>query len=177
MENLEWLRERMQDHNLRSAPMGRSEGVLRFPSASRSAGTKAGDAALELVYRAAEVVRDIEDRASENEKYAKTIAEKAVEKLQFAERRIQELETERRTAERFLKEAAEKIRAIEEDLKLERTRVAAAETQLHHIELRASEAEALAKESETALARIEEAIRTQLLRQRHSGLERSTAVA
>ena len=47
---------------------------LAFPSAPRIAFRSDGGAAPDLVYQAAEAVRDIEDRAYETEQHARTIA-------------------------------------------------------------------------------------------------------
>jgi hypothetical protein len=60
-------------------------------------------------------------------------------------------------------------------LNAERSRLRAAEDQFRRLEARASAAEARARESENMVARVEEAIRTQLLRQSDS--EITTAAA
>ena len=173
MDNLDWLREHMRDHISKSAPIEPADGVLRFPSAA----TRNGEAALELVYQAAQVVRGIEDRANETENRARSLAEKAAEKLQAAEYRIQELEAEQRAAEACISEAQAKIRDAGEALKAERSRVTAVEDRLSKLEWRARTAEAHAKESEAALVRIVDAIQTQLLEQRRADSHNSAAAA
>lgn len=177
MDDLAWLRENLRNNISRSAPIARSERVLRFPNTVRSAVTKDGEAALDLVYQVAEVIRGIEVRANETEKDARDLAERAIEKLQLAEKRIQELEADRRADEACINEARAKIQEAGEALRLERLRVEAAETQLCQLELRARSAEARADESENALARIEVAIRSQILGQRRSTSNKSTAAA
>jgi hypothetical protein len=57
-----------------------TERVLNFPSST----ARDGNTAVDLVYQAANLVRDLENRANENAKYAQSLAEKAVEKLQQA---------------------------------------------------------------------------------------------
>ena len=176
MDNLEWLREHMRNHISGSAPMEATKGVLRFRGAPAPA-TRDSGATLDLVYQAAEMVKGIEDRANEIGTYARSIAERASEKLQLAEKRIQELEAERRAADACISEARARIEDAEEALRLERSRVKAAEDQLGQLESRARAAELRADESENALTRIEDAIRTQLLRQGRAGSKKSAAAA
>ncbi len=106
-----------------------TEVGLVFPSAPRTAFTSDGGAALDLVYQAAEAVRDIEDRAYETEQHARALAERAVEKLRVAEECIRYLEAEQRAAQA-------RIQMAGEALKLERSRVAAAENKLRQLEVR-----------------------------------------
>jgi chromosome segregation ATPase len=161
MDNLAWLRERTPD----LAPFERSKRVVRVSNPPQTAGGRDGESALSLVQQAAEVIRGIEDRASEAEKYARGVAEKAVARLQIAEERIRELEVQRGADAACINDARIKIQEAAELLRRERARVEAAENQLHKLEIRAQTAEAHAEECESALARIESAIRTQLLRQ------------
>jgi hypothetical protein len=119
----------MQNH-ISEALIDPIEAGLAFLSVRRTVFTGDGGAALDLVYQAAEVVRDIEDRAYETEQHARTIAERAVEKLRVAEECIRYLEAEQRAAQA-------RIQMAGEALKLERSRVAAAETKLRQLEVRA----------------------------------------
>jgi chromosome segregation ATPase len=135
--------------------------VLSFPSSTAID----GNAAVDLVYQAADLFRDLENRANENAKYAQTLAEKAVEKLQQAGERIQELEAERETTRGHIDEANVMVREAAEALKLERSRVKAAEEQLRQLEVRVRNAEARAEKSGNALTQVEHAIRTRLLGQ------------
>jgi len=136
-----------------------TERVLSFPSST----ARDGNAAVDLVYQAANLVRDLENRANENAKYAQNLAERAVEKLQLAGERIQELEAERETTQGHINEANVMVREAAEALRLERSRVKAAEERLRQLEVRVRNAEARAKKSENALAQVEQAIRTHLL--------------
>jgi DNA repair ATPase RecN len=175
MDNLQRLRTRLE----RQFPIVRhsedTASTSPVPVARRLATSGDGGKALDLVYHAAEVLRGIEERASETERRAKNIAEKAIERLEFAEKRIAELETEKAATEASVTEACAKIHQTEDALSLERSRLQAAEDRMAQIELRAKGAEKRAQESETALIRIEEAIRTQLLEGRTVPTGRATA--
>src|SRR5271170_5503462 len=171
MDNLAWLREHMQNHVSRSGPTERTDGLLRFPSVPRSPTTREGEAAIDLVNQAAEVVKSMEDRAQETS----NIAQKAVEQLELAEKRIQELEAEQQAAQACISDSRIKIQEVGEALRQERSRVEAAENHIHQLETRAIAAEARAKENESALARVEDAIRTQILGQAGSTSKNSSA--
>ncbi len=177
MEDLDWLQKHMRDHLSKSARNERGDRVLRFPGAPPSAAARDGRTALSLVYQAAEVVRSIEDRANEVESRARSLAEEAIEQLRLAEQRIEELETKQRAAETCIDEANVRLQEADEALKIERSRVKAAEDQLPRLEMRARAAEARAIECENALSRIEDAIRTQLLRQGRPAANRPAAAA
>ncbi len=178
MDNLESFREHMENFISNPSKIEPLDRVLQFPSAPAAAAvTRDGKGALDLVNQAAEVVKRIEDRANETERHARSIAERAIDKLQFAEQRIRELEAERAAAEVCINEARVMIREVAEALTTERARAKAAEDQLRHLELRASVAEAHAKESENTVIRLEAAIRTQLLGQSHLASEKPAAAA
>jgi len=170
MGDLAWLRQHMRNHVANSDPNEPTEGLLRFPNAPESSATTEGEAALGLVYQAAEVFKSIEDSANET----KNIAERALEQLELATRHIQELEARQRVAEARIKEASIEMQEVAGALKLETQRADAAENQLQEFESRAITAEARAKQSEKALASIEDAIRTQLLGQRRPPVQNST---
>jgi chromosome segregation ATPase len=144
-----WLRQHQRAHTDNAASTEQGDKVLRFPDASARLPEERGQAALELIYRAAEAVRGVEDRA-------RSIAEDAVGKLQQANDRIQGLEAERRAAEVRIQEA-------EEALKRAAARIAVAEDRLIQAERLAKAADARASEAEKALMRIEDAVRTRLL--------------
>jgi chromosome segregation ATPase len=147
-----WLRQHPRAHTDHAGPIDQTEKVLRFPDTPARSPEDRGQAALELVYRAADAIRGMEDRAQ-------SIAEDAVEKLQLASNRIQALEAERRAAEARIHEA-------EETLKRAASRIAVAEERLAQAERIARAAETRASEAEKALIRIEDAVRTRLLGQR-----------
>jgi hypothetical protein len=113
----------------------------------------------------------MEDRAHETS----NIAQKAVGQLGLAEKRIQELEAEQQAAQTCINDSQTKIRVVGEALRQERLRVEAAENHIHQLEARAAAAEARAKENEGALARVEDAIRTQILGQVGSTSKNSIA--
>jgi hypothetical protein len=163
MDNFERLRTRLERQLSSTTPAAAAENVRSLPSLNKLASSSEGEKALDLIYRAAEVLRSVEDHANDTERRAKGIAEKAIEKLELAERRIIELEMEKKAAEECIAEANARIREAEDSLLIERSRVKSAEDQTAHIESRAKVAEARAREGEIALMRIEEAIRTQLL--------------
>jgi hypothetical protein len=97
--------------------------------------------------------------------------------LQAAEKRIQELVAERGIFEARVNEATVLLREAADAINTERARVKTAEHQLHLLELRVSAAETLAEESKSALARVEHAVRTQLLGEARSVPEISAIAA
>jgi chromosome segregation ATPase len=132
------------------------EGVLRFRNSVAVGATRDGCTAIDLVSQAAEVIKNIEDRAS---------AEQDVmcQKLELAQKRIEELEADLRSAQRCISEARSKLRESDETSRIDRSRLEVAEKKMCELEMRARTAESHAKDNSTTLARIEEAIRTQIL--------------
>ena len=129
-----------------------------------------GTAVLYLVYRAAEALTAAEDRATDFEARAETLARRTIEELELAEERLQAVDAERQAMEEGLREANSRVQECEIALKNSESRTAVAEAKLTAAERRALEAELRANAARAALVRIEEAIRTHLLRadQRHS---------
>ena len=141
-----------------------TEGLLRFPNSPAFATARDDKATtVDLVYQAANLVRDLENRADENERYAQAIAEKAVGKLSAAAERIRKLEAEQRAAQDKIDKAHVMFRETAEAIKLEQSRARAAEEQVRQLELRVRNAEVRASEGENAIAQVEDAIRTHLL--------------
>ena len=136
-----WLRECIQvsDHDEESE---RDENVLAFPRNKTEPVGNDGQSAIDLVYKAAEVVGNLQDHARQIETRAQTLCRSALENLRLAERRTG---------------------AAENALNLAESRVASAEAKLSAAELRAKKAEARARELDQALALIEDAIRSKLL--------------
>jgi hypothetical protein len=134
------------------------EEAVRLGSATATVPPKA-HGALELVYQAAEVISRIEDRANETEK---TLSQN----LELAQKRIAELEADLHSSERRLTEMQLKLKESEEISRTDRSRLEVAEKRICELEMRARTAEALAKNNSHTLARIEEAIRTQILEKR-----------
>ena len=104
-----------------------TEEVSSFLSPLASAASGRSGAPLDLIYQAADVVRDVEEHAIETQKYALIVAKK----LEIAERRIQALEAKQRAAQAYIDEAHVKIQQERAALKLERSRVEAAKNRLH----------------------------------------------
>ena len=137
-----WLRDCIQ---VTHCDEGSDEGenVLNFPRGRADPPRNDGQAALDLVYQAAEVVGNLQDHARQMENRAEALCRSAAEKLRLAERRT---------------EAAEKA------LYQAESRISSAEAKLSAAEMRAKNAETKARELDQALTRIEEAIRSRLLR-------------
>lgn len=122
-----------------SASMRMNEKVLRL---SRPSQHDTGAKALDLVYQAADVFRDIEERAQEFRARAEAAEQAQRELIVNAERRLQDVLT-----------------ALEEA----NSRLATQQDQLIAVEFRAQSAEAEALEAKQSLALVEEAIRRRLL--------------
>ncbi|WP_065754176.1 hypothetical protein [Bradyrhizobium paxllaeri] len=153
------------------ASVGGDEDALRFPS---PVAPDEGATALDLVYQAANVFRDMEKHARETEARAQSICASALEGLRLAEMRAEAAERAQRelivTAERKLQQAC---RALEQA----RSCIEAQKDKLTALELRAEVAEADARQAKEALALVEEAIRKRLLCANPDAGVRLTAVA
>lgn len=147
MANPEWSQRQRRSH----AYAGPAGDRVSEPE------SKPGEGALELVNRAAEAIRALEDHAREHER---------------TEQQVQSLQHERRAAETRIAELHHQVRALEEALRAERARVAAAESELDR---RTRIAEARVAEFEHAVRRIEEAIRTKILKEAPHGPRRAIA--
>lgn len=142
------------------ASVSNGANVLSFRRPSVS---DRGVTALELVYQAADVFRDIEEHARETEERAQSLCNSAIAKVRRAEMRAEASElahlTTRMEAEGKLSDAS---RALEQA----QSRLDAKEDQLIAMEFRVQAAEAEAREAKQALALVEGAIRRQLLCER-----------
>lgn len=165
MDNLAWLRTHMRNH-LSEAPGGRQTNS-NAANASRAPTTphKDGRTALDLVEQAAALFRKIEDQAQEFETRTRALAEGAVQKLQLAEDTIQALRDDKAAADARIAQLRAELQELGDALTRERARVEAAENRLPQLEMRATTAEATIEEYENTLSRIEEAIRTKILRE------------
>jgi hypothetical protein len=161
MGNLDRLYDEPSEYaSFEPHPIRPNERVVRHPNATPTPDVKAGNGAvLDLVFQAAELIKGIENQATEAEKAS-------YQQLQLKQRRIEELETELRTAQVLISEARTKVKEVDEVARAERARLETAERRMCELEMRARTAEAQAKENATAVFRIEEAIRTQLLAKR-----------
>ena len=117
--------------------------------------------ALDLVYQAAELFNDIEQRAYETEARSKAMCEAAAEKLRLAEARANSAEQSRRE---IITEVEAKLQAASRALMQAEVQISVAEDKATAAELRAQLAEAKAREALEALALVEGAIQRQLLR-------------
>ena len=179
----DWLQEHMRDHIANSSALESPENVLSFRCPPNSE-TDPGAAALNLVYQAAEHIRDVDDCPAERQDRAETLAKQAIEKVERAEARVRSAESGRRAAEaeikefsyRVEKELSVKLQKVEEAMEQTASRIAATEAQLSTAEQRARTADMRADEAENTLKRIEEAIRIQIL-EKMPGNARRTAIA
>ena len=135
-----WLRDCIQVTDQNESDEG--ENVLNFPRGRIDPPRNDGQSALDMVYRAAEVVGSLQDHARQMETRAHALCRDALEKLRLAERRLKSAESQLCQAE---------------------SHIVSAEAKLSAAELRAKNAETKARELDQALTHIEEAIRTRLL--------------
>ena len=101
----------MTQHIANSRVIEATENVLDFRSSSSSPKNQ-GAAALALVYQAADLIGDIDHRATERHAHAETLADQAIEKLKIAEDRIHFAESARHTAEAELKEYKDRVEKL-----------------------------------------------------------------
>jgi L-lactate utilization protein LutB len=139
------------------------ENVSSFVRRSESNST-----ALDLVYQAAELFNDIEQRAYDTEARSKAICETAAEKIRLAEARANSAEQSRRE---MITEVEAKLQAASRALMQAGVQISAAEDKATAAEVRVQLAEAKAREAVEALALVEGAIRKQLLRKDSSSSE------
>ena len=166
----DWLQEHMRDYIANSSALESPENVLSFRCPPNSE-TDPGAAALNLVYQAAEHIRDVDDCPAERQDRAETLAKQAIEMLEIAEARVRSAESARLAAEAEIKEFSDrvekelsiKLQEVEEAMEQTASRIAATEAQLSTAEQRARTADMRADEAENTLKRIEEAIRIQIL--------------
>ena len=178
-----WLREHMRDHIANHSALDSAENVLSFQSSPNSK-MNPGAAALDVVYQAAELIRDVDNYAAERHARAETLARQAIEKLKIAHDCVQSAESRRLAAETGIREFSDRLenelsvrlQEIEEAMEQTASRIAAAEAQLSAAEQRARTAEMRANDAENALKRIEEAIRSRIL-DKMPGNARRTAMA
>src|ERR1700694_1624190 len=122
----DWLRECIPGPEQDESPNDPVENVLNFRRATPSRRSNHGEAALALVYQAAEVVSSIEDQARDTEARAHSLCKSAYEKLQLAENRAESAESARRAV---IHEANSKLQNASRALKQAQSRITAAEAQ------------------------------------------------
>ncbi len=84
------------------ASVSNSENVVSF---HRSAVTDRGATALELVYQAADVFRDMEEHARETEARAQSLCDSALQGIRRAEARAEEADRRNETSSRMPKKS------------------------------------------------------------------------
>ena len=178
---MEWLKEHMRSHVAgRSASVSSIDEHSNFrhaaPRGPREPRVER-TTALDLVYQAADAIRDIEERASTSEANAQSLAKRAIEELQAAERRIETAESGRRVAESQLHEANERLQQAERILERAESRIQALDVERAAAEQRAKAAEKRAAETEAEMQRVEKAIRTRLLRRKDEASSTASAAA
>ena len=110
----QWLRECIPDSSEDESSNDPRENVLSFRRATTNRPRHHGESALDLVYQAAEVVGDIEDRARDTEARARSLCKSAHEKLQLAETRAESAVSALRAA---MNEANSKLQSASRALK------------------------------------------------------------
>jgi hypothetical protein len=130
-----------------------------------------GAATLDLVTRATEVIRNIDDYAAEKQARAEALVLQAIGKIKIADDCVRSAESVRRVAQADIQEFKEttekafsdKIQELKHATELATSRMSNAEAKLSVAEQRTKNAEMRANEAEKALKRIEEMVRTRIL--------------
>jgi hypothetical protein len=148
------------------------QNVYAFPRAM--AGPDGASVALDLVYQAAEMFRDLQDGARETEARAHSLCRAASEKLRIAEARAEAAEQAHRE---LLLTADQKLQDASRALAQAQSNIGAQEEKLLATEFRAQKAEAEVRDVKRALALVEEAIRKRLLTSGFEQRDELTAVA
>jgi hypothetical protein len=158
----------MRDRSKPWTPVVVDESVLRVPA---DADEHLGTVALDLVHRAGELVRCMKNRSVDAEARARALVKRA---LELAEARIHTAEAERDSA---INQANAKVEELEAELTQARSRISAAEVEISAGAMRARAAEARASEAMLALARIEDAIRSEIFEANRDAVEEFVAAA
>jgi chromosome segregation ATPase len=160
---LERRPDRMQYRTADPLSTESMENVLAFRRDEVNSQKDQGAAAIEMVCRAAGLMREVEQRASDIESRAKTLAKRAIEKLELAEERVDSAVRERQAAQDATNETNLRLHEAEIALENAESRIASYEAKVSAAEERADAVEMRAREARAALVRIESAIRTHLL--------------
>jgi hypothetical protein len=136
-----------------------------------------GTAVPALVYQAAELMRNLEDRATDTERQAQAIVLQAIEDLKLAKDRVCSAEAQQEVSLAALKEANVKVQEIEGELRRSDALLAAYELRLSTAERLTSGAEERANEAEKVLIRTQDAIRLRLLNPKPAGTRDFAAAA
>jgi chromosome segregation ATPase len=174
---MDWLQEHMRHHITNAAVIESGENIMNFAGDNAAAARHEASEALDLVCRAAETIRGLQDRLAESESRARDSAASAIEKLQLAYARVHSAEAERGLAQENLSKLNERLEEAERELARAQSRIATAGAQLTNAErlLRASDTRAI--NAEKAVRQIEDAIRTQLIGSQRNPSRRSAHAA
>jgi chromosome segregation ATPase len=154
----DWLREHMRQHIANPVVIESTDNVLDFRSPSYFPKNQ-GAAALALVNQAADLIEDIDHRATERHARAKALAEKAIEKLKIADDRACFAESARQAAETELREYKDRLEKLSTKLqeieKVADDRVRSAESARHAAETELREYKDRLEKLSTKLQEIE----------------------
>ena len=153
------LRDDIWDYRYKSSAAAGAEPesiVSLAPSAPREDGATA----LDLVHRAAEIFKGMENHARETEARAQSMCESLAEKLRLAEQQRDAAERARREV---VNELNGKLADVSRALQQAQSRIVGAEERTVAAEYRAQAAEANLYRANQELAAVEEAIRKRLL--------------
>ena len=157
------LRDHLSDIIANSASATPGDNIVNF-TPPRAAQNLDNPDVLDLVFQAADAIKCREDRAAEIEARAQDLAQRALDELQHAKKRIQDTENAQRVAEARALDTFEKNRALEKILKQHEALIAATQAKLSAAEQYSQTIEARAQKAEYALARLEDGIRSKLVR-------------
>jgi chromosome segregation ATPase len=157
----EWIRHQSDIGESSSPEL--SDDVLSFRRDPANLSKERDAAAIEMVYQAASLIKEIEHRAADTDMRAQALVACAFEKLELAERRMYAADEELHTIQASIDEANLRLHEIEGALGDAESCIVSTEANLAAAEQRADAAEMRADEARAALVRIENAIRTHLL--------------
>jgi hypothetical protein len=163
-----WPGQHMRDHGANNPSTTAREKIVSFRTTRSIPVNSPGVGALDLVHRAADVIRAAEDHAAEIETRTRALADRALEELKLAEQRVQSAESDQERLKTLLLEAQDRALAAEDALRQSGARFAVIESQLADAELRAHSAEMRAHEAQDMLTRVEDTIRAEILEPRRS---------
>src|SRR5665811_2189388 len=110
--NPDWLGEHMRNHIADYSAVGSAGNILSLRRPQNSE-TSPGAAVLNLIYQAADLIRDVDDYAAERQARAETLAKQSIEKVEIAEDRVQSAESGRLAAEAETKEFSDRLQEVE----------------------------------------------------------------
>ena len=173
-----WLREQMRQNIASSAVIDPTDNVLHFRPPSFIP-TSQGAAALALVNQAANLIEDIDHRATERHARAEALAEKAIEKLKIANDRACFAETARQVVEAELKVHKDRMERLNTKLleieKIADDRIRSAESARHAAETELEEYKDSVKRFTAKVEKMEKAIERAVTRSVAAQAEQAAA--